>query len=41
MRIVIAHMNPIDARGKADLEKAMEKTSKLLDVLVETRRTLD
>ena len=33
VRIVAAHMNLIDARGKVELEKAVEETSKLPDVL--------
>lgn len=38
VRIVVAHMNLINIRGKADLEKAVGETNKLLDVLVETNR---
>lgn len=39
VRIVVAYMNPIDSRGKADLDKAVEESSKLLDMLVQTNRT--
>lgn len=38
--IVVAHMNLIDGRRKSELEKAIEETSQLLDVLVQTNRTL-
>ena len=38
VRIVVAHINPIDGRGKADLEKAVGETSKLLDKLARTNR---
>ena len=40
VRIVVTHMNPIDGRGKAELEKTVGETSKLLDVLAQTNRTL-
>ena len=40
VKIVVAHMNPIDGRRKADLEKTVGETSKLLDVLAQTNRTL-
>lgn len=40
VRIMVAHMNLINGRGKADLEKAVEETSKLLDKLAQTNRTL-
>lgn len=33
VRIVVVHMNPMDARGKADLEKAVGQTGRLLWVL--------
>ena len=33
LRIVVSHMNPIDGRDKAELEKAVGATSKLLDLL--------
>ena len=36
VRIVMAYMNPIVRRGKVELEKAVRKTSKLLEVLVQT-----
>ena len=39
VRIVVAHMNPIDGRGKADLEQAVGETSKLLDELARTNRS--
>ena len=40
VRIVMAHMNLIDRRGKVDLEKAVGETSKLLDELAQTYRTM-
>ena len=40
VRIVVAHMNPIDGRGKAALETVVEETSKLLDELARTNRKL-
>ena len=40
VRIVVAYMNPIDGRGKAELEKTVGETSQLLDVLAQTNRTL-
>ena len=40
VRIVVVHMNPIDGRGKAELEKSVGQTSKLLDVLAQTNRRL-
>ena len=39
VRIVVAYMNPIDGREKADLEKAVGETSKLLDELARTNRS--
>lgn len=39
VRIVVAYMNPIDGRGKVDLEKAVGETSKLLDELAQTNRS--
>ena len=39
VRIVVAHMNPSNRRGKADLEKAVGETSKLLDELARTNRS--
>ena len=38
VRIGVAHMNPIDGRGKAELEKAVGETSKLLYKLAQTNR---
>ena len=40
VRIVMAYMNPINRRGKVELEKAVGETSKLLDVLAQTKRTI-
>ena len=40
VRIVLAHMNLIDGKGKVDSERAVEMTRKLLDVLAETNRAL-
>ena len=40
VRIVVAYMNPVDARGKVDLEKAVAETSKLQDVLAQTNKRL-
>ena len=40
VRIVVAHMNPIDGRGRTDLEKAVGETSKLLNKLARTNGTL-
>ena len=40
VRIVVAHINPIDGKGKTELEKAMGETSKLLDILAQTNKTL-
>ena len=40
VRIIVVHMNPIDGKGKVELEKAVEETSKLLDVLAQTNRIL-
>ena len=40
VRIVVAHMNLIDKRRKAELEQAVGETSKLLDTLAKTNRTL-
>ena len=37
MRIMVAHVNPIDERGKAELEKIVGETSRLLEVLVQQR----
>ena len=37
MRIMVAHINPIDERGKAELEKIVGETSRLLEVLVQQR----
>ena len=39
-RIMVAYMNPINRRGKAELEKAVKETRKLLDMLAWTNRTL-
>lgn len=39
-RIVVAHMNLINGRGKIKLEKAVRETSKLLDVLAQLNRRL-
>ena len=33
VRIMVVHMNTIDGRGKEELEKAVGKTSKLLNGL--------
>ena len=41
VRIVVAHMNLIDGRGKAELDKVVGETSKLLDELAWTNRTLE
>ena len=41
VRIVVAHMNPIDGRGKAELGRAVGETSKLLDELARNNRTLE
>ena len=40
VRIVVAYMNSINNKGKAELEKAVGQTSKLLDKLIEPNRTL-
>ena len=40
VRIIVAHMNLIDVRDKADLEMAVEETSKLLDIIAQTNRML-
>ena len=40
VRIVVAHMNPIDGKGKVHLEKAVGETSKLLDELARCNKTL-
>ena len=40
VRIVVAHMNLIDGRGKVEMEKVVGETSKLLDVLAQTNRML-
>ena len=40
VRIVVAYMNPIDRSSEAELETAGGKTSKLLDKLARTNRTL-
>ena len=40
VRIVVAHMIPIDGKGKADLEKVVKETSKQMDKLAQTNRTL-
>ena len=40
VRIMVAYMNPIDGRGKAEVEKAVGKTSKLLDMVVQTNRII-
>ena len=40
VRIVVAHINPIDGKGKVELEKAVGETSKVLDELAYTNRTL-
>ena len=34
VRIVVAHMNPIDGKGKVELERAEKEMSKLLNILV-------
>lgn len=40
VRIMLARMNPVDRRGKADLEKAVGNTNKLLDLLPQAKRML-
>ena len=40
VRIVVAYMNLIDGRSKMNLEKAVNETSKLLDILVQTNRMI-
>ena len=40
VRIVVAHMNPINERGKVELKKAAGEGSKLLDVRAQTNRML-
>ena len=40
-RIVVAHINLIDGKGKVELEKAVGETSKLLDELAWTNRKLE
>ena len=40
LRMVVAHMNLSDGRGKIELEKAVGESSKLLDVLAQTNRML-
>ena len=39
VRIVVAYVNQIDGKGKAELKKAVRETSKLLEVLAQTKRT--
>ena len=41
VRIVVAYMNPIDGKSKAELERAVGETSKLLDKLAWTNSTLE
>ena len=38
--IVVAYIKPADGKCKVELEKAVAETSKLLDNLVQTNRTL-
>ena len=40
VRIVVAHMNLFHGKGKVELENAVGETSKVLDVLAQTNRTL-
>ena len=40
VRIKVAHVNLIDGKDKAELEKAVKESSKLLEVLTETNRRL-
>ena len=40
VRMVVAHMNLIDRRSKVELKESVGETSKLLDKLARTKRTL-
>ena len=40
VRIVVLQMNPINRRGKIEIEKEVGETSKLLDILAQTNRIL-